>query len=208
MQSQDEKKLWQERWQKGRTGWDQGGAHPALSALIEHAKREGGLPEQGSFFSAGCGRAHSEATLANWGYRVRAVDLSEEAIAAAKASYGHLPALDLRQADLFRLETGEAKSYDAVYDRAMLCALSPETRPAYIDAMKARLKDRGLFCCILFRDLHSQSHPPYAIDEAEAWRLLAQDFVLCYAAATREVPVPAAIKEEWISVWRLRGAPR
>ncbi len=207
MQSQDEKKLWQQRWHKGTTGWDQGGPHPALFALVEHAQREGGLPSDASIFSAGCGRAHSEAALAEWGYRVRAIDLSEEAIAEARAIYAKVPNLELKTADLFQLEPGEAQSYDAIYDRAMLCALPPESRTLYVDAMKARLKDLGLFCCILFRDLDTTFHPPYAIDEAEAFRVLGKDFVLCYAAAIPAAPVPAVVKEEWISIWRLRGAP-
>ncbi|MBC7532239.1 MAG: methyltransferase domain-containing protein [Oligoflexus sp.] len=207
MQSQEEKKLWQERWQKGMTGWDQGAPHPSLFAVVEHAKLEGGLPGDARFFSAGCGRAHSEAALAEWGYHVRAIDLSEEAIREAQSIYGKLPNLELKVADLFQLETTEAKSYDAIYDRAMLCALPPESRRLYIDAMKARLKDLGLFCCILFRDLHTLSHPPYAVDEAEAFRLLGKDFVLCYAAAVPAAPIPAAVKEEWISIWRVRGAP-
>ncbi len=206
MQSLEEKTLWQERWQSGHSGWDQGEAHPGLSLLIEHARREGALPKGGKFFSAGCGRAHSEAVLADWAYDVTAIDLSPTAIAEAEAIYGKRPGLVLKVADLFQLEPLEAKGYDAIFDRAMLCALAPETRAPYIEAMKARLKDKGLFCAILFRTVHSHSHPPYAIDEAEAFRLLAQDFVLCYAAALPGIPVPAAVKGEWICIWRLRGA--
>lgn len=208
MQSQEEKKLWQERWQMGATAWDQGGPHPGLFALVEHAKREGGLPPEAAFFSAGCGRGHCEAALAEWGYHVRAVDLSEAAIREARTLYGKRPRLDLKIADLFQLETGEAKHYDAIFDRAMLCALAPDSQEAYVEAVKARLKDLGLFCCILFRHLQTTSHPPYAIDEEAALRLLGKDFVLCYAAAIPPAPTPAVVKEEWISIWRLRGAPR
>ncbi|RZA14835.1 MAG: methyltransferase domain-containing protein [Proteobacteria bacterium] len=207
VQSQEEKLLWQERWTKGQTGWDQGKAHPGLSLLLEHARREGGLADKGAFYSAGCGRAHSEAALARAGYRVRAVDLSYEAISEASKIYGDLPSLELKVEDLFKIDDAERQSYEAIFDRAMLCALPPEAREDYIAAMKARLKDGGPFCAILFRSLNIDTHPPYPIDETEAWRLLERDFVLAYAGTLPSVPVPAAIKEEWICVWRLRGAP-
>jgi len=206
VQSQDEKNLWQERWQKGQTGWDQGGAHPGLRLLIAHARREGALPEQARFYSAGCGSAHSEAELARQGYRVKAVDVSPSAIKKAKELYGDRTGLELSHSDLFRIEECDIKSYDAIYDRAMLCALAPENRPAYIEAMKARLGAGGLFCAILFRAVKVQFHPPYPVDEQEVWRLLSKDFVLCYAATLPGTPVPAGIKEEWICIWRLRGA--
>lgn len=206
MQSQDEKTLWQERWQQGQTGWDQGGPHPGLALLVTHARREGALPDHGRFFSAGCGSAHSEAELARQGYRVKAVDVSALAIAKAMELYGDCAGLELSQTDLFQIEESEIKAYDAIFDRAMLCALAPENRPAYIEAMTVRLRAGGLFCAILFRTVKVQFHPPYPVDEQEVWRLLSEDFVLCYAAALPGTPVPAAIKEEWICVWRLRGA--
>ncbi|RYZ53357.1 MAG: methyltransferase domain-containing protein [Proteobacteria bacterium] len=205
MQSPEEKSLWQKRWQKGQTGWDQGGAHPALLQLIQHAKREAALPEAARFFSAGCGAAHSEAVLAEWGHEVRAIDLSEEAIAAAKQMYGKVAGLELVKSDLFEIEDRELAAYDAIYDRAMLCALPAELRPDYIEAMKKRLKKGGLFCGILFRLVDVEKGPPFAVDEAEAYRVLHRDFVLCYAAAIPAAPVPAVVREEWICVWRLRG---
>jgi SAM-dependent methyltransferase len=205
VQSLEEKSLWQKRWLKGQTGWDQGGAHPALLQLVEHAKREAALPDEARFFSAGCGSAHSEAVLAQWGYKVRAIDLSEEAIAAARAIYGETPGLELMKSDLFEIQDAEVGTYDAIYDRAMLCALPAELRPDYIEAMKKRLKKGGLFCGILFRVVELEKGPPFAIDEGEAYRVLSQDFVLCYAAAIPAAPIPAVVREEWICVWRLRG---
>ncbi|MBC7660616.1 MAG: methyltransferase domain-containing protein [Chitinophagaceae bacterium] len=208
MQSQEEKLLWQERWHKGQTGWDQGAAHPGLPLLVLHAHREGGLPDRAAFFSAGCGRAHNEAQLARLGHTVRALDLSEEAIAEARKIYGDCQGLELTIGDLFQIETGEAKAYDAIFDRAMLCALPPDARAVYLDAMRDRLKEGGLFCAILFRFVETKSNPPYSINEAEALALFGNDFVLCYAGSLPATPVPAFIKEEWISVWRLRGAPQ
>lgn len=205
MQELSEKLAWQERWSSGRTGWDQGGAHPALRLLISHAKREGGLPEAASFYSAGAGRAHSEAVLAQVGYQVRAVDLSREAIDWARNAYSSVGGLELRVGDFFDIPDDERESFDAVYDRAMLCAVGPDVRPSYVKSMRDRLKPGGLFCGILFRKVKGESFPPYPVDEAEAMRLFAADFQLCFASAVPAAPQPAAILEEWICIWRKRG---
>lgn len=202
MQHLSEKEAWQERWQSGRTGWDQGGAHPSLPLLVFHARREGALPDSARFYSAGVGRAHNEACLAEMGYHVHAVDLSVEAITQAKASYGHLPNLQLETADIFHIPEGEQEAFDAIFDRAMLCALSPEVQPHYIAAIHKRLKAGGLFCSILFRRVKVENPPPYEVDEATAFKLLGKDFHLSYAAAVEAAPSPQAVKEEWICVWR------
>lgn len=207
MQDRDEKSAWQERWQKGRTGWDQGGPHPSLSRLIAHAEREGGLKPEARIYSAGAGRAHSEAALADRGYRVRAVDLSSDAIEWAKTHYADITSLELKTSDIFEIPDEEREAFDAIYDRAMLCALSPDVRPSYVSAMKARLKVGGLFCGILFRAVEVEKSPPYPVDEVEAMRLFHPDFQLCYAAAVPAAPEPQAIKEEWICVWRKKGHP-
>lgn len=205
MQELSEKLAWQERWAAGRTGWDQGQAHPSLERLIFHAKREGGLKATASFYSAGVGRAHNEAALALNGFSVKAVDLSEEAISAASALYGEVPGLDLSVADFNDIPSDERMGFDAIFDRAMLCALAPETRPSYVSAMKERLRPGGLFCAILFRAVTNEVGPPFPVDEAELARLFLVDFDLCHAAAIPAAPSPAVVKEEWICVLRKKG---
>ncbi len=202
MQDSSEKKAWQQRWDAGLTGWDQGEAHPSLAKLLKHATREGSLPEGARIYSAGAGRAHSEAALARLGYVVKAVDLSDSAIQAAKSLYGEISGLHLAVGDFNDIPEDELASFDAIYDRAMLCALGPGIRLSYIEAMKKRLKPGGLFCSILFRRVEVEKSPPYAIDEKEAYRVLGGDFELVFAVAIPAAPKPAVVKEEWISIWR------
>ncbi len=205
MQDSSEKKAWQARWDKGLTGWDQGEAHPSLSKLLYHAAREGALRDQARIYSAGAGRAHSEAAMAQLGYTVRAVDISEAAVESARSLYGQIATLELKQGDFNTIEADEKEAFDAIYDRAMLCALGPEIRLSYIQAMKERLKVGGLFCGILFRRVEVEKSPPYPIDEKEAFRVLGQDFDLVFAAAIPAAPKPAVVKEEWISIWRRKA---
>jgi SAM-dependent methyltransferase len=195
---------WRERWLVGQTGWDQGRPHPELGRLLQQATREGRLPAGARLFSAGCGRAHNEAWLAEQGYQVDAVDAVPEAIAGARALYGEQPGLHLAVADVFA-GNPTAADYDAVFDRAMLCAIQPEHRAAYVQKIADLLKPGGLFMAILFRRTRSPDGPPFAVDEVEAQRLFADQFDLCHASCCPPPPNPHNVLEEWLCIWRKRS---
>jgi SAM-dependent methyltransferase len=200
---------WRERWLTGRTGWDQGRPHDELSRLLQHATLEGRLPHGARIFSAGCGRAHNEAWLAGQGYRVDAVDAVVEAIEGARALYENMPYLNLKVADVFleddRVTDGAASLYDAVFDRAMLCALQPSHRAIYVQKISGKLRPGGLFMSILFRRTRSPEGPPFAVNEEEARMLLAAQFDLCHASSCPPPPNPQNVLEEWLCIWRKRS---
>ncbi len=192
---------WQARWREGRTRWDQGREHPELARLLEHARREGELTAAARIFSAGCGRAHNEAYLARCGFEVTAVDLVPEAIDEARKLYGMIPQLHLAVQDVCVLGADELHAYGAVFDRAMLCALEPAHRPQYIEAIRERLSERGLFFSILFRSVRTLQGPPFALDETAAFDLMAADFDLAWAGAAAD-PGEGNVSEEWLCIWR------
>lgn len=194
---------WGELWKSGQTPWDQGGAHPQLKRLLEHARLEGGLKAGEAIYSGGVGRAHNEAMLAREGYQVRAVDFVAEAIEAAKTLYGRQERLELIAQDALAPLPDEEGRFAAIFDRAMLCALPPHDRSRYIAVSRARLKAGGLWMGILFREVPRREGPPFAIDERTAMALFSQDFDLCFAGAC-----PSSLEkpglEEWLCIWRRR----
>lgn len=194
---------WRERWREGRTGWDQGGPSAAMEQLLFHSRREGGLQAGAKIFSAGCGRAHNEAWLAQRGFQVEAVDVADEAIVAASQLYAAVEGLTLTVQDIF-IGNSSHYSCDAVFDRAMLCALAPDQRAAYRDHLVSLLRPGGIIMAILFRKVKSPEGPPFAIDEAEAFRLLGADFDLCFASASPAPIEPRQVLDEWLCIWRKR----
>lgn len=195
---------WRERWLVGRTGWDQGRPHDQLGRLLQHATLEGRLPAGARIFSAGCGRAHNEAWLAGQGYRVDAMDAVPEAIEGARALYEQQSGLTLQVADVFA--SGVAvPAYDAVFDRAMLCAINPQHRSAYVQKISEKLVSGGLVLAILFRRTRSLEGPPFAVDEEEAHRLFADQFDLCHASSCPLPINPQNVLEEWLCIWRKRS---
>lgn len=204
MESREDKAIWQARWINGETRWDQGHEHPALRQLLLHAELEGQLRPGAAIYSGGCGRAHNEAFLARRGYRVKACDLVPEAIIEATSLYGELPSLELSCEDAFDLGPDEIESYEAVFDRAMLCAIQPENRALYLDAVTQRLEPDGLFMTILFRRVDKPQGPPFAVDEKLLFSLLEDRFELCWAAAGPPLPSESHVREEWLCIWRRR----
>lgn len=168
---------WQSRWREGRTGWDLGGVHPFFSELINHAS-SAGLKASGYVIEPGCGRAHTGAALAKLGYNVTAFDVSQEAVDAAKKLYAHLANLELVVADLFALPDSWTNMFDAVYDRAVLCALPRSIRPVYVEACAKMLKPGGLFLSIPFTKLHitESEGPPFAVCEEDLEEMFASKF--------------------------------
>ncbi len=192
---------WQHRWVNGQTGWDQGREHALLEQLVAHAQLQGPLIKPARIFSAGCGRAHNEAWLARQGFQVDAVDIVPDAIAKAKELYAEQEGLSLSVADAFARDEA-AFLYDAVFDRAMLCAIGPEHRKAYVQRIHEKLKPEGLFMAILFRRVRSPNGPPFAVDENDALALFDAEFNLCHASSCALIANPHSVLEEWLCIWR------
>ena len=200
----DASNSWRERWREGRTAWDQGGHSAAMEQLLYHSQREGGLQVGAKIFSAGCGRAHNEAWLAQHGFLVAAVDVADEAIAAANQLYAAHTGLSLAVQDIFTLDTSHY-SFDAIFDRAMLCALAPGQRAAYLSQLTALLRPGGIIMAILFRSVRTPDGPPFAVDESEAFSLLGADFDLCFACTSPKAIDSSQVLDEWMCIWRKRA---
>lgn len=199
------KNAWAERWQAKRTGWDQGQAHPYLEQLITMAHDQGQLPAHARIFEPGCGRAHNAMQLVRVGYAVKAVDFVPEAIEEAKKLYSH-PCLELAVEDVMKVPAEDKAGFDAIFDRAMLCALGAEMRPVYLKACAERLKPGGLFMGIIFGELDSSfaGGPPFALSIGELLNLLKEDFTICDAVTVPAAPNPPVVREEILIVARRR----
>ena len=205
-------KFWQGRWQSGQTGWDQGSAHPLLATLVARALDAGALAERGAeatrILEPGAGRAHNGAALAAMGYQVTSFDGVAAAIDGAKALYADRPNLTLAVADALLEKPEWHGAFDAVFDRAMLCALPPESRRAYAAAAFAHLKAGGYFLSILFsKVVHDDGRlgPPFQVTMTELSHVMAPYFAVVTAA---EFPVTVdndRIKEETIVVMKRRA---
>ncbi len=148
---------WQQRYEKGETGWDRGAPN---SAMLDWLRA--GLLQPGRLLAPGCGRGHEVIELARRGFDVTAVDF-----ASAPLQYlqRRLEAEGLQanlvQADVFEFTAHHA--FDVIYEQTCLCALHPCRWADYEARLRRWLKPGGALCA-LFMQSKSPTGPPFGCD--------------------------------------------
>lgn len=188
--------FWDARYLGGIVPWD-AGAVPA--PLVRY---DAGLSTRGRVLIPGCGSAYEARFLAERGWTALAIDFSEAAIAAARPVLGPHAALAM-QADFFGF-SGDDVPFDAIYERAFLCALPRRLWPDYAARSGRLLRPGGLLFGFFFFDTNPKG-PPFGAAREELDRLMLPLF-----ECIEDQPVPPgesiAIfrdKERWM-VWRRR----
>lgn len=162
---------WEICYREATTPWDRGTHPPGLEEWIE-----GRNP--GRVLVPGCGRGHDARQLARAGFQVTAVDLSRVAIEEARAARGDL-GIDFVCADLFALPSDWDGQFDYVWEHTCFCAIHPEHRPRYVEAMHRLLKPHGELAGLFF--IQESGHvegPPYKMPLAQLLDYLETHFTL------------------------------
>ncbi|MCA9690337.1 MAG: methyltransferase domain-containing protein, partial [Myxococcales bacterium] len=184
---------WGALYRLGGDGWELGRPAPPL---VDHFARN---PPRGRALVVGCGRGHEARLLASHGVTVVAIDVASEAIAAARA-IGEA-GVTFRQADLFAVPD-ELGAFDLVVEHCCFCAIPPERRGDYVEAVANTLRRDGRYVG-LFRDHGDPMGPPYAISPDEVASRFAPRFVLEAALPARGSVLTRA-GHEFIALLRLR----
>jgi SAM-dependent methyltransferase len=161
---------WDQAYQENFTPWDKGQPSPALVEFFERHELTGRV------LVPGCGVGHDVAFLVLRGIDAHGLDIAPTAIERAKARYPEL-AERFVLGDLFELK-GE---FDAVVEHTCLCALPPEWREKYREAVASLLKPGGKLIGVFFINPEmdpGESGPPFGISEAELKALMAPRFEL------------------------------
>lgn len=94
-----------------------------------------------------------------------ALDLSQAAVAAARAHVGDAPRVTVECGNFFDRVATHAAVYDVIWDSTFLCALAPSARDAWADATVALLKPGGRLLQNVFPIAPGKvGGPPYALD--------------------------------------------
>lgn len=160
---------WEQAYVDGRVPWDLGSAPPALEALVARTP-------PGRVFVPGAGRGHDARAWARGGSAVTALDVSPTAVAEARALDAASGAVVTWIAgDLFDLPRDLAGAFDVVWEQTCFCALAPEQRDAYVDAVADVLAPGGRFHGILW-NTGQPGGPPYAVTGEDIDRHLGRRF--------------------------------
>lgn len=192
---------WRQAWKDGVTPWDAGVSPPALVSLLER-----GVVPPGRIFVPGCGTGYDLATLARADREVVGLDLSELARNAFIASNGDLPGtVDYEVGDFFSYAPGEP--FDFVWDYTFFCALDPDERGAWGEAMGRLLAPGGVLATLLFpyEDPISPRHgPPWPINERLVQKVVEPAFELLEVVGA-EASHPGREGKERLALWRRVG---
>lgn len=161
---------WDQAYQDNFMPWDKGAPSPPL---VEWLSRN---PLTGRVLVPGCGLGHDVVFLASLGLDAIGLDISPTAVERAQIAHpGH--AHRFVQGDLFEYKD----KFDAIVEHTCLCALPPEWRPRYRNAVASLLKPGGLLVGVFFMNPDmdpGETGPPFGITEAELTALFEDAFDL------------------------------
>jgi methyl halide transferase len=167
---------WEQCYLDEATPWDKGAPSPPLAAWVD-GRRLGGRA-----LVPGCGLGHDLALLADTGLEVTGLDVAATAVERARAAYPQLAACFVL-GDLFAPPAEWGGRFDWIFEHTCLCALPPERRGDYEQAVARLLRPGGRLVGVWFIEPEmdpGESGPPFALPVAELdalfpasrWRVL------------------------------------
>ena len=148
---------WDQHYRDQHTPWDKGAPAPPLLEWLE------ANPEtmQGRVFVPGCGLGHDVRAVAACSgvSAVIGLDLSPQAVEMA----GRFPvsgAESYETGDLFDLEPHHHEAYDWAWEHTCFCAIDPELRDAYVEAVFQALKPGGSLLGAFYMNPYDEDHQP------------------------------------------------
>lgn len=169
---------WLDRWKQDRIGFHESKVNPYLPRYLSRYNLEPG----DTIFLPLCGKAIDIAWLAQQGFKVIGVELSEIAIEAFFAQqelqYQQFETdrfmlrksgnISLIQGDYFELRKQDLPDCKMVYDRASLIAIDAVNRSAYAAHMRSIVpQDTGILLITLDYDQSQMNGPPFAVSREE-----------------------------------------
>ena len=207
--------FWHQRWESGQLGFHQ----EKVNALLSKYWPRLGLASDDAVFVPLCGKSLDMGWIRDRGHPIIGVELSPIAIKgffeAASLSYSEEDHGLLRRfsnsgyelycGDLFDLEAADIASVRAVYDRASLIALPPETRARYASKLIAALPDRAKILLVTVKyDQCKMGGPPHSVPPAELESLFGNDFEIEELETNPPSEPAPRFKQRGLDVWQER----
>lgn len=153
---------WDEIYRKGETPWDSG---KPCSELVRILEDEFVSPSQA--LDLGCGTGTNAIYLAQMGFNVTGVDVSQVAVEKAREKADaagvsvHFMLASLPKAFL------PGKVFDFVFDRGCFHAISKEQRPGYIEMLKGLTREGSIYLMLCGNAKEPMTPGPPTLTEEE-----------------------------------------
>ncbi len=197
------KDFWNERWQKGETGWDMGSPSTPLKEYIDGL--DSNEDKYLKILIPGCGNAYEAEYLNAKGFRnVYVVDFAKKALDEFATRVPGFPKDHLICSDFFELSE---KNFDLILEQTFFCAINPIMRIRYAEKMFELLAPKGKLVGLLFNDPKlgidpETSGPPFGGNEKIYRAILSPYFSFDkFEPATNSI-APRAGRELFINLHR------
>ncbi len=169
---------WLDRWEQNRIGFHEESVNHYLQKYLPRFD----LPAGACVFLPLCGKALDIRWIAEQGYEVIGIDISQIAIEAFfeenELEYERVDSdrfgvyrsgsISLLQGDFFDLGSDDLGACSLVYDRAALIAMERPDRPRYYDHMLSIMPaSSSMLLITLDYDQNEMTGPPFAVPTAE-----------------------------------------
>jgi SAM-dependent methyltransferase len=154
-------KYWEERYEKGDTGWDMGIPSPPLKAYLDQVE-----DKNKALLIPGAGHGYELEYALSLGFtNITVLDYAEAPLQAIRNRLPENERFRLVQSDFF----DHHDTYDLILEQTFFCALSPTLRNDYVRHMHRVLKSGGKLVGLLFQFPLTESGPPFGGSIAEYW---------------------------------------
>ncbi len=162
---------WEQHYLDDHTPWDKGEPSPGLLQFLAKA------PLTGQILVPGCGLGHDVRAIASASPAAEVVglDVAPSAIRGAR-ELSQLPNETYVEGDFFRLPAEYVGAFDWIWEHTCFCAIDPEMRGGYVQAVRRVLKPSGQLLGVFYLDPYDEEHcredgrPPFGctVDELES----------------------------------------
>lgn len=160
--------FWDEKYQKGLTGWDIGSVSTPIKEYIDQLK-----DKSLKILIPGGGNSYEAEYLFNKGFsNVYVMDISKEPLKNIKSRIPDFPSSHLLHQNFFTAEG----QYDLIFEQTFFCAISPSKRTDYVNKMHELLKPNGYLVGLLFQIPLNDDHPPFGGNKTEYQNLFKEKF--------------------------------
>ena len=175
---------WEERYQTGDMPWEKGEASPGLVDFLKNLQRN---PDREVVAVPGCGTGHDVRAWARAGFEAHGFDLAPSAITLARerTQRAGLSNAEFHQADFLR--DPPPRSFDWLFEHTLFCAIEPNQRGEYVQAVTRWLKPTGQFLAVHYL-IPDKDGPPYGTTRDELMQRFSPYFDLLKEWVPRSYP--------------------
>ncbi len=173
---------WESCYQRSECPWDKGAPSPGLVDFLEAEKSL--VP--GTVCVPGCGFGHDVREWAKHRFRATGIDISPTAVRLAKEKTARTTIeADFQIADF--LTEQPAAPFDWIFEHTFFCAIQPEQRTRYVEAILRWLKPEGHYLAVYYL-LQDDGGPPFPSTRGEIMQRFAPKFRLKRKWTPRSYP--------------------